>query len=242
MDFQIKLFSKIDQELKKNWLNLEKDSNYTCFNSLTWIENYIFSYKKLRENSKLRIFVVFYKDEPVCIFPLEIIKKFKINILQWACDLKSDFNAPIQKKNFSFEKETFHKVWKDILNMLPEIDLIYLKRQINFSETQNNPFIVFLKNFEEGIIQQIQLPNKWETYTRNVIKKKFYVDLIRTKRLIKKYGKVEFIFAKSLNEKKSFLDILIKQKKQELSKIDIHSLGEDDLNFYKNFENYEKKK
>ena len=131
MDYQIKLFSQLDQELKNNWLNLEKESNYTCFNSLAWIENYIFSYKKLRENSKLKIFIVFYKDEPVCIFPFEIVKKFKINILHWACDLKSDFNAPIQKKNFCFKKKTFQEVWNKILNMLPEVDLIYLKKQIN---------------------------------------------------------------------------------------------------------------
>lgn len=242
MDYQIKLFSQLDEELKKIWLGVEKDSYHTCFNSLAWIENYILSYKESRNYSKLRIFIIFFKDKPVCIFPFEIIKKFKINILQWACDLKTDFNTPIQKRDFSFEKKSFEKIWNRILKMMPEIDIIYLKKQINFFETLNNPFINFLKNSKEGVIHQIHLPNKWNEYVNKVLKKKFYFDLMRTKKLIKKNGKVEFIIAKNSVEKKNFLDILIKQKKEKLAKINIHSLNESDLNFYKNFEKYENKK
>jgi len=241
MGYQIKLFSQLNEELKEKWLNLERDSHHTCFNSLTWIENYISSYKETKYYSKLRIFIITFKDKPVCIFPFEIIKKFKINILQWACDSKSDFNAPIQKKNFGFEKKSFEEIWNKILIMMPEIDIIYLKKQINFFETLNNPFINFLKNSREGIIYQIHLPNKWDEYIKKIIKKNFYFDLMRTKRLIKKHGKVEFIIAKNSEEKKSFLDILIKQKNEKLSKINIHSLNEKDLNFYKNFEKYENK-
>ena len=48
----------------------------------------------------------------LCIssFSWEIIRRFKINILQWLCDLKADFNAPLQKKNFSFDKESFKNI------------------------------------------------------------------------------------------------------------------------------------
>jgi len=241
MHYQIKLFSQLDAELKKNWINLEKDSNYACFNSLSWVENYILSYKDITKKSNLRIFIIFYKEEPVCIFPFEIVKKFKTNILQWACDSKADFNAPIRKNNFNFEEKTFKDLWKKILNMLPEVDLVYLKKQIDFLETQNNPLINFLKNFKEGTIRQIQLPSKWEEYKTKIIKKKFYSDLIRTKKLIKKYGKVQFIIAKSSEEKKILLESLIKQKKEELLKNKNYYINENDLKFYKNFENYKKK-
>ena len=100
MNYQIKLFSQIDTDLKFFWTKIEKNSYHVCFNSLAWIENYISSYKESRSYFELRIFVIFFKDEPVCIFPFEIIRKFKINLLQWACDLKSDFNAPVKKKEF----------------------------------------------------------------------------------------------------------------------------------------------
>ena len=104
-------------------------------------------------------------------------------------------------------------MWNKILGMMPEVDIIYLKKQINFFETLNNPFINFLKNSKEGVIHQIHLPNKWNEYVNKVLKKKFYFDLMRTKKLIKKNGKVEFIIAKNSEEKKKYLDILIKQKK-----------------------------
>ena len=84
MNYQIKLFSQIDENVKKLWSNIESNSQHTCFNSLVWIENYITSYEKLRSFSKLRLFIIFFKNEPVCIFPFEIIRKFKINLLQWA--------------------------------------------------------------------------------------------------------------------------------------------------------------
>ncbi len=203
MNYQIKLFSQLDEDLKKIWLEIEKDSYHTCFNSLVWVENYISSYKESRNSSKLRIFIIFFQNEPVCIFPFEIVERFKINILQWLCDLKTDFNAPLQKKSFSFDKEPFEDIWNKILGMMPEVDIIYLKKKINFLDTSNNPFINFLKNSKEGTIQQILLPNKWEDYANKILKKKFYLDLLRTKRLIKKNGKVEFIIAKNSEEKKN---------------------------------------
>ena len=64
---------------------------------------------------------------------------------------------------------------------------------------------------------------------------------MRTKRLIKKHGKVEFVIAKKPEEKKIFLEFLIKQKKEKLVKSKENFLNEKDLNFYKNFEKYENK-
>ncbi len=242
MDYQVKLFHHFDEDLKLNWRNLEKDSYHNCFNSLAWVENYASSFKKSMNDFQLRVFVIFHKDRPICIFPFEIIKKYKINILKWAGDAKSDFNKPIQKKNFSFEKESFKLIWNKILQMMPELDLIYLKNQINFSESLNNPLVNILKNLKEGVIYQITLPDKWKDYTNTVIKKKFYSDLMSTKRLIKKYGKVEFLIAKNSEEKKIFLNFLIKQKRENLEKLNIDTFSENDLNFYKNFEKYDDKK
>jgi len=238
MDYKIKLYTHLDEELKKIWFEIEKYSDHKCFNSLSWIENYISSFHGIPNNLQLRIFIIFLKNEPVCVFPFEIIKKFKINLLQLACDLKSDFNTPILKKNFSFEEKSFQKIWNEILKMIPEVDIIYLKKQINYFETLNNPFINFLKNSKEGSIQQILLPNIWSDYTYKILKKKFYQDLLRTKRLIKKNGKVEFIIAKSATEKREIIDILINQKKIDLAKKNINSFTSKDINFYNNFEEY----
>ena len=238
MEYQIKLFSKMNKELKEVWSNFEKDSCHPCFNSLIWIENYITSFGDGEYHNKLRVFIIFFQNQPVCIFPFEIINKFKINLLQWACNPKSDFNAPLQKKNFSFDKKSFKDIWNNILKMIPEVDIIYLKNQIDFFGTSNNPFINYLQNSQEGSIDQILLPKKWEDYTSQVLKKKFYQDFLRTKRLIKKKGKVEFIIAKKSEEKEKIIEILINQKKLQLTKNNIDSFNTKDINFYKNFEKY----
>ena len=64
---------------------------------------------------------------------------------------------------------------------------------------------------------------------------------MRTKRLIKKAGKIEFLIAKNFEEKIFFLEALIKQKKRKLIKNKVISLNMRDLNFYKNFEKFKNK-
>ena len=241
MNYNIRLFLKLDDELKGIWYDFENNSYHVCFNSLAWIENYILSFKKKESSPKLRIFIISVQNKPVCILPFEIVKKYGANVLQWACDSKSDFNSPLQKKNFNFDESSFKKAWNEILKMLPEVDLIYFKKQINYFEDLNNPFINFLKNSKEGVVQQILLPSKWDDYTKKTLNKKFHLDLLRTKRLIKKSGKVEFVIAKNNEEKKNFINVLIAQKKEKLKRMNIDSMNESDLNFYKNFENYENK-
>ena len=65
---------------------------------------------------------------------------------------------------------------------------------------------------------------------------------MRTKKLLKKEGKLEFIVAKNSKERISFLDVLINQKNISLKKINAKLFNQDDLNFYKNFEKYSNKK
>ena len=241
MDYQIKLFKEINEELKEAWVKVEKNSLTNCFSSFAWIENYVLSYRELRKSSKLRIFIVYFKSEPVCVLPFEIVEKFKTNILYWACDSKSDFHSPLQRKDFHFEKKYFGEIWEKILQSMPDVDLIYLKKQLNFFDNSSNPFISFLRNSKDSSIYQIKLPKRWKDYTDTILKKKFYNDLLRTKRLIKKFGKVEFIIATEPKEKFHLIEHLIEQKKNNLKKKNIKSLSNQDLNFYKNFEKYENK-
>ena len=241
MNYKIELFTDFNNELKKLWNNVEEDSYNTCFNSQAWVENYLLTYGK-KETVKLKIFVIFFDNKPICIFPFQIIKKFKTNILQWACDTKSDFNSPVIKKKFNFNKTIFKETWEKVLKMMPEIDVIYLKKQIDFLGNNSNPFINYLNNYNEGVVKQILLPDSWEKYTNAILKKKFYLDLMRTKKLLKKQGKVEFVLAKDYKEKISYLDVLINQKNQALKKINAKFFNQDDLNFYKNFEKYSNKK
>jgi len=93
MNYKIKLFSELNDELKSLWNNVEEDSYNTCFNSQAWLENYLLTYGK-KDSEKLKIFVLFLENKPICIFPFKIINKFKTNILKWECVINLDFNSP----------------------------------------------------------------------------------------------------------------------------------------------------
>ena len=52
MNYKIKLFSELNDELKSLWNNVEEDSYNTCFNSQAWLENYLLTYGK-KDSTKM---------------------------------------------------------------------------------------------------------------------------------------------------------------------------------------------
>ena len=99
MDYEIKIFTKLDLELKKYWQELEKSSYCYCFQSYDWFQNWFNHYRKNNKNFNLNVVVVLNKTEICCILPLEIKNYGRLKILQWAGNHLTDYNAPILSQN-----------------------------------------------------------------------------------------------------------------------------------------------
>ena len=109
--YEIKIFTKLDLELKKYWQELEKSSYCYCFQSYEWFENCVNYMKFNNQNYSLCIVVVKYKSKVICIFPFEIVRKFNLKILKWAGDKQSDYCSPILSKDYNFDNNSAIRLW-----------------------------------------------------------------------------------------------------------------------------------
>jgi CelD/BcsL family acetyltransferase involved in cellulose biosynthesis len=243
MNYDIKVFFDLNNELKNYWNNLEKESDNFCFQSYEWFENWSNSFRNSSEKYSLCIVKVSTQSKTLCIMPFEIEKIVNLKVLKWAGGKQSDYMAPILSKNFNLDKNDFIKLWKKILKTIPKIDLVYLSQQPEFVDKIKNPFSTYLKNYKNSITHNILLPNSWHEYTSLFLKKNFYLQNIRKKKHLKKQGKVKFKIIKKESEKINYIEELVKQKNKRLSSQGIKAAFKlEDLNFYKNFEKKELKK
>ena len=104
MEFEIKIFEKPEKDLEIFWSQLETDGNYYVFQSYEWFKNWYEVYFNKNKNLHLRVAVIKYKSNIICILPFQIEKKLALNILTWAGDKELDYCSPIlnEKCNLPF--------------------------------------------------------------------------------------------------------------------------------------------
>ena len=161
----------------------------------------------------------------------------KFNILKWAGDKQADYCSPLLSKDFNFDKKTFVNLINKVLDVIKNIDVIYLIKQPEYIHEIKNPFTKFLNNSVDSKTYNILLPKKWNYYTNQILKKEFHLQNLRKKKSLKKFGNLKFKIYNNKNEKTSILNELFAQKNIKLSSKGIEDiLKSKDLEFYKKFE------
>ena len=214
-NYKIQIFSRPNQQLKKNWQDLEEKSSGYCFQTYDWFQNWVNNFRS-SENDTLCIVVVSKLDKILLILPLEIIKKFNLKFLQWLGDKHVDYFSPIINEDFNLTKEDFNDLWRQIKRTVPKFDLIFFTKQPKLIENVNNPFVSFLKNYRDSNIYYAVLPKTWDEYSQNVLKKKFRTQNLRSKKLLRKMGKINFKIITDQNEKIKYINELFLQKNKQL--------------------------
>ena len=237
MVYEIKIFSELNSILKKDWQDLEDNSINYCFQTYDWFESWSNIYRQNNKNFYFRICVLRHQSEIKAIFPFEVEKKFGLKILRWAGDKQFDFCAPVLNKSFNLSKKDFLDLYHQILKEIKEIDIVYLKKQPDHIDKTKNPFVSFLNNYRDSKTYNILLPDKWDDYNKIILKKEFYNQNLRKKRLLGKLGDLKFQVITDENKKKIILDDLFTQKNIRLtSKGAKYILNENDLKFYREYE------
>jgi len=237
MNFEIKIYHSFDTSLKIIWKAFEEESANYCFQSCDWFENWVNNYRVNNNNFLLYIVVVKHESKVVCILPFEIEKKFKFRILKWAGDKQSDYCCPLLRKNLNFDRKTFVDLFNQVLDLIKNVDVIYLIKQPEYIEGIKNPFIEFSGNFTDSKTYNILLPKTWEYYKDQILKKEFHLQNLRKKKSLKKIGNLNFKIYNDQNEKINVMKKLFSQKNIRLSSQGIKDILKlEDLEFYKKFE------
>ena len=242
MEFEIKIFEKPEKDLEIFWSQLETNGNFYVFQSYDWFKNWYEVYFNKNKNLHLRVAVIKYKSNIICILPFQIEKKLALNILTWAGDKELDYCSPILNEKFSFNEKNFNKMLDKVFLKIGRIDILKLLRQPKKINNLANPFTLYLPTYYDSKNYCISLPVKWKDYENTVLKKDFKSQNKRKKNALKRSGKLKFKIFKNKNEIVETLEDLFKQKNMRLSLQKSKTLFQkSDYDFYSSICKSEKK-
>jgi len=228
-NFTFKVFNKFEEKLEQDWKSLENEAKHFFFQKFVFIKTIVETFN----GTNINIVVVYEKNKPIAIFPLEIKRYNQIKILQWIGTNQSDYCCPVVNNKKFVNERDFKKIWNKILDVIKDYDIIFLNKQPEYIEQTLNPFAVFIQNTHYSIIYQIKLVFSENDYLSLVENKKFSSELRRTKKkLLEKY-KVMFktLF---LAKQKDLIEKILLKKNSYLKKKKIsNSVNESLIDFYK---------
>jgi len=194
----------------------EKDNNY-IFSSYEWIDKW---YRAVGKQKIREIAIVYiFKDNQQLIIPLCILKNRFIRILDWlGNDHVTDYNGIVQNCSNNFLKDVLSN-WDLIEEKLPKHDIFILRKQPQYIGLNENPFFKFAKNLYYEESYQIRLNGSFDEIYSTKVSKKLRYDIRRQSRRLNKLGELRFIIPDTEDEKKCYLDELIKNKIEKLRKI-----------------------
>ena len=234
MEFKIKIFNNLNNELQKIWNDLENCSDLYVFQTLDWFKNWHKTYLDKDNDLVLKVVVVENDSKNIAIFPFCIEKKLGLNILRWAGDKEFDYCSPILNNKYKFNKDSFKTILNLTFSELKNIDIIKLTKQPKFLNEYQNPFVNFLNNYFDSKNYFISLPNNWNFFEKNILKKDFRSQNKRKKNNLKKHGTLKFKVINDQKEINSLLVELFEQKNIRLSSKKSGNLfAKKDLMFYK---------
>ena len=211
----IKIYYEINDDLKKDWSEIEINSN---FNPYLNLESIISWYENFGKSSiySLSIAVYYENNKPKLILPLGIKKKFGFFICIWLCEPFNDFNEPIIRDDFLLNKNLFLDIFDQFINNNKfKIDLFFLKNQKLQYLKNINPFISYFKNYYQNYNYKIILDGNFDTFCKINLKRKIVREI---ERKTEKYNNDILVYeAQNLDDQIQIIKFFLKNKKIQIN-------------------------
>ena len=202
MKIDIKIKNEFDLNLKKEWENLQQNSNISFFQTFKWQKYW---HEKCGNNLVNIITMVYKNDELISILPFNIKKIKLLKILSWNGFPFSDFNQPVTKQNrninskdLNFIISKLHSMYKfDNVHLINCVDASYLNN--NKIKSNNISKLIFFKNGTDNRI--ISNFKKKINYDENRLRKNFKYEVHINE-----------------NNKNEIIDFFFKEKHKQLAR------------------------
>jgi len=149
------------------------------------------------------------------LLPLAIRRTGQLRVLEFHGGSRNDYNAPLIDRDFAgaLTAESFEMLWRQILALLPEIDLVWLVRMPQIIEGVPNPLVGLAGARQTDEAHAAMLPATFKELkaTRS---SKFFGQIRRHRRRLDKRGTVEIHFPSTEEERLKVLHTLLEQKLQ----------------------------
>jgi CelD/BcsL family acetyltransferase involved in cellulose biosynthesis len=147
------------------------------------------------------------------LLPLAVRRTGRLRVLEFQGGSRNDYNAPLIDRDFAcaLTRETFERLWRQVLALLPEIDLVWLVRMPQTIEGVPNPLAGFasVRQTDEAHAATLPATFKELTATRS---SKFFAQIRRHRRRLEKRGTIAVSYPSEEEERLKVLRTLIEQK------------------------------
>lgn len=226
-NIKITLFDSFE-EARLVWETFEKQGDCYAFQSYNWLKTW---YDTVGIYASLKVCIVLIETpvgEPVMLLPLGIEDRSSISRLIWLGGLITDYNAPILSSDYSkqLSEQTFHEIWKKIMESLPSFDIIWFERMPEFVNKQRNPFLKLSCSPNASSAHFSHLKGTFESFYRAHRNAKSISTLKRNQRRLKEHGELVFSIAKNDKDIDCFMEKMIHQKSRSYAEMGVPILFE----------------
>lgn len=220
--------------LKKIWKNLENSGDCTAFQTFAFQSAWANTIG--RAKGATPCIVVGWDaraegegDGPLFIMPFSLMKSPIGTKLVWMGGCRADYKGPLLAKSFSFNVRPgqFKALWKQILQVLPEHDVVELMSMPAKIGGQNNPFMELDSLSQHASSAHMtRLKPTWDEYYGEKRSSGSKKRDRQKRRKLEEYGAIELVVEKGEADILATVDTLIEQKSACFARMGIANMFE----------------
>lgn len=215
MTFEIKVYDEITDELSAHWSDLWSEREFPVFQHLEWCRLWISNFCDEGGNSRVCIVLVLEGVTPVLVLPFIVCTSRGIRSLEFAGRDLGDFNFPVFDQQ-RLSSDQFAELWPQILRVIPDIDVVCLRRLHFAFDGRKNIFAPFKQSRPDGKCVKIVLSN--QAPLSDYVSKKLIKQNRWSWRKLEQNGDVHIETAATKSKYSELIDELISKKVARFSK------------------------
>ncbi|MBN1163862.1 MAG: GNAT family N-acetyltransferase [Candidatus Krumholzibacteriota bacterium] len=193
MKFEIEVFGS-PEEAGETWREFQEKGELYVFQSWEWQKNLRGSSGRFGSQETCVVSVRWADGSPFILLPFGISKRRGLRVLEWLGGDFTDYGAPLISGTLPDESadRDFQILWKEILDRLPPVDLVWLKKMPRLVGETVNPLISLGCDDYHTKGYFTRLPGDWEGFLEAHAGPKTRSTARRKARLLEKMGPVRF--------------------------------------------------
>lgn len=212
--WQVKLHRSFP-ELATEWQALTAEVNVSVFETYEWLSVW---YQTLgqRQGYQLFLFSLYDEDNVIrAIIPLGTYPQNSLTALGFLGGEVTDYRAPIVHPDCwqKMHPDQFLQLWVHLVEAVPEVDLIDIKRMKDNLSGIPNPLCHLSYVTPNEQAHAALLPEHYDTF-QETRKSRLFADIRRQKKRLAEVGELSIVEVVPLTEQKQLMDTLVQQKSQ----------------------------
>ncbi|HEX4192313.1 MAG TPA: GNAT family N-acetyltransferase [Stellaceae bacterium] len=200
------------------WQRTARSCAHYGFQALEWLETWQQTIGAAEKVAPRIVFVADRAGEPLLLLPLGIRREKTCRVLRFLGDDPTDYHAPLIERDFAAQATLaeFATLWARILEALPQIDLIDLRKMPEMIEGALNPMVRLAGTARSDIAIATPLPASFAEFAKTR-SGSFFAQNRRKRRQLAALGELTFEIAQNAPARREILQAAFRQKMRRVA-------------------------